>query len=284
MLKTKFLAGVLLIAAILFSQTGTVLAAPAAQDSSSVTGSVTGLECNIDSTGNTTIVVTLLAIDGTTQTATLDANTAEGLGLVTLDSIGNPDCSAEALQTVVDSSLEVTVTPTTEETTEPDVHIISKWLADFFFDGDPEMAVLIDSFHNGENEQEQVYGFGNIAQALWIAKGISNIEDGTVDPETVGLILQGKTEKDFTAFFDAHPEYLAEGESAPTNWGQFKKLVSEKKDNLGSVVSGKAEKDKVEDDTTVEQAQPGNGKDKNNDKSNNGKGKDKSKDKDKGKN
>ena len=58
MLKTKFLAGVLLIAAILFSQTGTVLAAPAAQDSSSVTGSVTGLECNIDSTGNTTIVVT----------------------------------------------------------------------------------------------------------------------------------------------------------------------------------------------------------------------------------
>ena len=50
MFKTKILAGILLIAVMLISQTGTALAAPALQDGS-VTGKVTALECGTDANG-----------------------------------------------------------------------------------------------------------------------------------------------------------------------------------------------------------------------------------------
>jgi hypothetical protein len=63
--------------------------------------------------------------------------------------------------------------------------------------------------------------------------------------------------------------------TVPTNWGQFKKALLDKKNSLGVIVSGQADPDNS-DDPLVTQQQHGNGKDKDKDnKENKGKGKDK---------
>ena len=270
MFKTKYLAGFLLIAAILFSQTGTVLAAPLAQDTTPIIGTILSITTETDALGTTTVVVTLVDETEVEQTLRLSVDDANALGLVTLDSDTMEPLVDEAQISMPVEIDPMIVIPEDLSTKEPEEshHIISTILS-AFFDVD---AGTIDTYH------EDGYGFGVIAQALWMSQNYSG------DASLTEGILQAKTDKDYETFFEEHPEYLTEGEAIPSNWGQFKKLVSEKKDNLGSVVSGKAEKNKGEDDTTVEQSQPGNGNEKNNDKSNNGKGKDKSKDKDKGKN
>jgi hypothetical protein len=54
------------------------------------------------------------------------------------------------------------------------------------------------------------------------------------------------------------------GEEMPANWGQFKKVLKEKKQNLGVIVSGQAE-DGTQDPTLQEntdQQNLNNGKDK----------------------
>ena len=62
------------------------------------------------------------------------------------------------------------------------------------------------------------------------------------DASLAGVILEAKTTGDYSAI-------TLEDGSTPTNWGQFKKALSEKKNNLGSVVSGHADNG----DTTMEQ-------------------------------
>lgn len=273
MSKTKLLTTLLLAMVVLFAQVGTAAAAPQAQDITTIKGIIHSITVDVDTDGNPIVLVELADdLGNVTQTIQFTLEEATYLGLVKVD----PDTSEVVPNNYLletDGNFVPDLASIVEEPVDESNHPISVILA-AFFGGE---ASAIDEYH------EDGYGFGVIAQALWISRGISDSEDGTVDPEVVSLVLQAKTDKDFDAFFEAHPELLAEGESAPTNWGQFKKLLSEKKDNLGSVVSGKADKDKAEDVATVEQSQPGNGKDKNNDKSNNGKGKDKSKDKGKGK-
>ena len=131
-----------------------------------------------------------------------------------------------------------------------------------------EDASVIDGYH------DEGFGFGVIAQSLWISQNLGGDASLTED------ILLAKQNKDFETFFENHPEYLAEGESIPTNWGQFKKALSGKKNNLGVVVSGHANNSNSE--TTTEQTQPGNGHghgngNGNNKNENKGKGKGKNK-------
>lgn len=273
MLKTKIFAGVVLITAVLFAQVGSVFAAPAMQDGS-ITGTVTGLECGTGSEGNTTILVTLEDAEGMSQTVNIDLATADSLGLVTFGEDELPDCSAEAFAAILDEApeegLEVTIAPEDVIPVEEESnHPISVLLAAFF----GEDASVIDGFH------DDGFGFGVIAQSLWISRNLSGDASLTED------ILQAKQEKDFETFFEDHPEYLTEGNAVPTNWGQFKKALSEKKNNLGSVVSGHAENGETEE-TTLEQASPGNGhgigngngnSNKDKDKGNNGKGNGKNK-------
>lgn len=263
MFKSKILAGILLVTAILFSQTVTVLAAPALQDGS-ITGKVTALECGTDSEENTTILVTLENAEGASQTVSIDLATADSLGLVTFGEGDLPDCSAEAFAAILDAAPEeglvVTITPD-EEPVEESNHPISVLLAAFF----EVDASVIDDYH------DDGYGFGVIAQSLWMSQNLGG------DASLAEDILNAKQDKDFETFFENHPEYLTEGDTVPTNWGQFKKAVSDKKNNLGSVISGQADGD----DTPVEEAiQPGNGNgnsnkdtDKDKNKDNNGKGK-----------
>src|SRR5215208_6510146 len=85
MSNTKFLASILLVIAVLFTQVGTVAAAPQAQETTPITGTIQTVTTETDANGVTTVVVTLLDEQGATQTVRLSVETAVTLGLVTLD-------------------------------------------------------------------------------------------------------------------------------------------------------------------------------------------------------
>lgn len=269
MSSTKLLASVLLVLAVMFAQVGNVAAAPQTQDGTTtiITGTIQTI--TVDLATNAVLVTVLLEDQVTTQTVSLDPLDPAYSDLF------NPDTHALIAQVGESVTWQVNsadVVPD-EEPVEPDVHPISWLLAKFFFDGDPEMASLIDSFHNGdfkiigddgtEQTLDQVFGFGVIAQALWMSRD----SEGNADVELTGDILLAKEDKNYQAFFDAHPEYLEQvGDNMPTNWGQFKKAISEKKHNLGVIVSGQADQDDSTNPLT--QQNHGNNKDKNPNKGN----------------
>jgi hypothetical protein len=242
MSKTKFITSLLLAMAVLFAQVGIVAAAPAAQDTTPPT--ISEITTETDENGVTTVLVTVQVEGEPPQTMRISLDYALELGLI------DPTTQEPVLpenvppDTTIDPTRVIEVVPP-EEPTEPDVHPISMLLAKFFFQEDAnEMASLIDSFHNGDYESgegetlDQVFGFGVIAQALWMAKD----SEGNPDIELAGDILQFKSDKDFDDFLTAHPEYEDQfGDQTPTNWGQFKKVLREKKQNLGVIVSGQAD-------------------------------------------
>ena len=259
MFGTKFLASFLLVLVVLFGQVGSAAAASQTQDPTPLTGTIQSIAIETDANGVTTVLVTLLDDQGTTQTVRLSLETATGLNLVDPSTLG-----------VSESQIgqPVTIDPTTvipdEEPVEEPVHPIAALLASFFGE-DPG---VVNDYH------EDGFGFGVIAQALWMSRNLTITEDSSGDASLAQDILEAKRDKDFEAFFEAHPEYLGEGETIPTNWGQFKKKVSEKKNNLGVIVSGQEDAD--ESTEALGQQDHGNGKEKNKDK---GKGKDKNKNK-----
>ncbi len=255
MTKMKVLASVLLALMVLFAQVGSAAAAPQTQDGTiTVTGTVTAIgEPQTDANGVITVPVTVQ-----------DANGVETIVLVS---------EADAANLTVGQK-DVTVTGTAGDAVPPeeeDVHPISQLLADFFFPDDPTMASMIDSWHNGEftvidedgNEQpvDQVFGFGVIAQALWMSQTL-NLNSEGADADIAALILQAKKTGDYSAFT------LPGGES-PTNWGQFKKaLKGNNKHNLGVIVSGHANND----EDSLKGNDHRNNKDNKKPKKNNGKG------------
>jgi hypothetical protein len=268
MSSTKLLASILLVLAIMFAQVGNVAAAPQTQDGTTTTITGTIQTITVDPDTNAVLVTVLLEDQVTTQTVSLDPLDPAYSDLF------NPDTHELKAQVGDSVAWEVNsadVVPD-EEPVEPDVHPISWLLAQFFFDGDPDIATAIDSFHNGdfkiigddgtEQTLDQVFGFGVIAQALWMSRNLT--EDGTADADLAGLILQAKQTGDYS-------EFVLDDGSTPTNWGQFKKALLDKKNNLGMIVSGHADQDDSSNPLLTQQH--GNGKD----KDNKGKGKDKNK-------
>ena len=259
MLNTKLLASLLIVLAVLFGQVGHVAAAPQAQETTPITGTVQTITTETDANGVTTVLVTLLDDQGATQTVRLSVEAAVTLGLVTLD----PTTQEPTVDgTQVGQTVEIdptTVIP--EETTEESVHPIA-WLLAEFFGEDP---VVVDGYH------QDGFGFGVIAQALWISRNLTGTETAPGDASLAEDILVAKQNKDFAAFFEAHPEYVLDGD-IPSNWGQFKKALSDKKNNLGVIVSG--QEDPNSSIETLPGQDHGNGRDKDKDKGN-GKGKDK---------
>ncbi len=263
MSKTKIIAGILLIAAMLFTQTGTVFAAPQAQDVTTIAGTIVSITTETDELGVTTVLVTLLDDMETEQTVRLDVDTAVALGLVTLDPVTmDPivDETQVGMPVEIDPTTVIPDEESTEEPMEETNHPISVLLAAFF----GEDAGVIDGYH------EEGIGFGVIAQAFWMSQNYGG------DASLAGVILEAKTTGDYSAVT------LPDG-TVPTNWGQFKKALSEKKNNLGSIVSGHTQNDTTEEQS-LEQSQPGNGNNngkgnsnKDKDKSNNGKGNGKNK-------
>ena len=247
MFKTKLLASILLASAVLFAQVGLVAAAPSAQDATLMTGTIQSITTETDTNGVTTVIVTLLDDLGVTQTVRLSVDTAAELGLVTLDPVTSEPVVDE---TQIGQPVQIDpVTVIPDETPEEPVHPIAALLAAFF----GEEANIVNEYH------ENGFGFGVIAQAMWMSKNLNE------DASLAGLILDAKKSGDYSEFI------LPDG-STPTNWGQFKKAVLEKKNNLGVIVSGNADPDDSTNSST--EKEHGNGKDK--DK---GKGKDKNKNK-----
>jgi hypothetical protein len=256
-MKTKLIASIMLIAAVLFAQVGIVAAAPPAQDPTPITGTIQTIVPEKDAEGTTTVVVTFTDAEGATQTVRVSAETATSLGLLQTDpNTGLPLIDETTGLPLVDDTkvgTDVTIDPTTvipdEPAEEEPVHPIAALLGDFF----GVEGSVIDDYH------QDGFGFGVIAQALWMSKNISGSEGG--DPELAGCILDAKKNGTYGECFDFGDDPV------PTNWGQFKKIYSQKKNNLGVIVSGKADKD----ETTDPAAQQEHGKDKNKDKGN-GKG------------
>ncbi|NJC96515.1 MAG: hypothetical protein C3F07_07855 [Anaerolineales bacterium] len=259
MFKTKNLSVVLLIAAVLFAQVGTVLAAPQTQDTTPITGTIQSIAVGTDGNGDPVVIVTVLLDDMvTTQTVNLSVDTAVGLGLLELDPVtGEPVLDPVTGLPVADESQvgqPVEIDPTAvlpdEEPAEESTNPISALLAAFF----GEDAGVIDAYH------QDGFGFGVIAQAMWMSKNVEG------DASLTGLILEAKQSGDYSALF---PEGT---ENIPTNWGQLKKMLSDKKNNLGVIVSGHANSDDSTELSTQQNNGNGNGQGKGKD-NNPGKGK-----------
>src|SRR5690349_18695212 len=119
MSNTKFLAGILLVLAVLFTQVGNVAAAPQTQETTPVTGTIQTITTETDPNGLTTVVVTLLDEQGATQTVRLSVETAVTLGLVTLDTTTQEPVIDE---TQIGQPVEIdptTVIPDEEEDVHP---------------------------------------------------------------------------------------------------------------------------------------------------------------------
>ena len=233
MLNTKLLAGILLVLAVMFAQVGNVAAAPQTQDT---TPTITQIDPPVtDENGVTTVLVTLLLEDQTTQTVRISLAYAVEIGLI--DPTTQQPVSLEDVPdgTTIDPNQVPEEIPD-EEPAEEDVHPIAALLADFF----GEDSSVVNDYH------KDGFGFGVIAQAMWMSESING------DASAAGLILEAKQSGDYSAF------ELPDG-SSPTNWGQFKKALRENKDkhNLGVIVSNHAE-----DEDPAAQLQNGQKKDK----------------------
>ena len=242
MKRAKFIIATLLAIILLTTQVLAAGAAPAGQESTPIIGNVDDivLETNPD-TDETTVLVTLTNEMGT-QTIRLSLETAIALGLVTLET-GTPVIIESAKNTTIE------IDPSTIISGEPaeEQHPVGSALSDFFSDLLGVDYDMIMEYHNDG------VGFGVIAQALWMTNALEG------DADTFALILEAKQNKDYSLIM------LPDG-STPQNWGQFRKAVmgdrEKAKENLGAIMSGRAEKQ--EDGTllgqgTEQKSNKGNG-------------------------
>lgn len=255
MKNLKLITTLVLTFAFLFAQVGNVAAAPLALDPM---GTVQSIVPEKDAaTGEITVLVTLVD-QGATQTVRISEATAISLGLLQIDPVTNQPVldpvTGLPVAVVLDPNNPLSVTiPTGDIIADEPVHPISALLAAFF----DEDASVIDGYHTDG------FGFGVIAQALWMSRNLTATETEAGDASLAAAILQAK--KDGSGTFTLNGEVITY-----TNWGQLRKALLNKKENLGNVVSGHAEED--ENST---QSLHGNGKDNGNGKgpgNNKGKG------------
>lgn len=253
MSSTKLLASLLLVLAVLFTQVGNVAAAPQTQDGTTtpITGTIQTI--TVDPATNIVTVTVLLEDQVTTQTVSLDPLDAA------YSEFFNPDTQAFIPQVGDSVAWQVNTADVVpdEEPTEESFHPIA-WLLSEFFHEDP---AVVESYH------EDGFGFGVIAQSLWISQNVGG------DASLAGQILEAKQSGDYGNIMlsDGTTLTLPDG-TVPTNWGQFKKALVDKKNNLGVVVSGQADP-LNSTDPVVNQQKHDNGQD----KENKGKNKDKNK-------
>jgi hypothetical protein len=228
MAKTKFITSLLLAMAVLFAQVGIVAAAPPTQDTTPPT--ITEITTETNENGVTTVLVTLQAEGEPPQTVRISLDYAVELGLI------EPTTQEPVLpenvppDTTIDPARVIEVLPP-EEPAE-DVHPIAAILANFF----GEAPTVVNEYHLDG------FGFGVIAHAMWMSRNLTRTEDEAGNASLAGDILQAKRDKDYETFFLDHPEFGEQfGDETPGNWGQFKKVLKEKKQNLGVIVSEQAE-------------------------------------------
>jgi hypothetical protein len=204
-----------LVFALLVMTAGNVFA----QESTTITGTVQSIVLVTDpNTGITIVEVIYLDSTNTTQTVTIDPQTAESLGLVMTDPITTETTVAVD---AIGKTIEITPPPVTEEVTLEDQHPVGSALSDFF------SKLLGVDYETIASAHEDGVGFGVIARAVWMT---NSIDGGT---EEFQALIVAKQSGDYSAIT------LADG-SPPANWGDVVKSLK-KGDNLGSIMSGKAE-------------------------------------------
>lgn len=256
MFRTKSLAGILLIMAVLFAQVGSALAAPAAQDATPIAGTVQEIEIVPTENGETTVLVTVEDESGMTQTVRISLDTAVGLNLVSV----NQDTQEVTIIAQPDQPVVIDPTLVIPDEEEADVHPIAAILGTFF----GVEGSVVQEYH------EDGFGFGVIAQAMWISQNVNG------DASVTGLILQAKESGDYGNILLSDGTTLTmEDGTAPQNWGQFKKALLDKKNNLGVIVSGQADSPVTGEELLQQQNGNGNGNGRGNGNGNgNGHGKD----------
>lgn len=226
----KIFTGAFSVLILLVLTTGTVFA----QDPTPLTGTVTTIETQLyPATGETIVVVTLVDSTGTEQTVYLSLESAEMLGLVTTDPLtGEATVNDDALETEVTIDPGSILPPPADEEEEEDQHPVGSALGEFFTD-----LVGVD-YDTVMESHDDGFGFGVIAQALWLTNQVEG------DADTFTSLLEAKRSGDYSGIT------LADG-STPDNWGDVVKSLK-KGDNLGSVMSGRANSENGDDSTTVQ--------------------------------
>ena len=253
---SKFLISVGLAVLLLATQAVYAGAARLSQEITPITGNVDSIALETDpDSGDITVVVTLSSENEEPQTIRLSLEYArDDLGLVVDDGTGNFVIVEDAVGTHVE--IDPAAVLTTDQEKE---HPVGSALSDFFSDLLGVDYDTVMAYH------EDGMGFGTIAQALWMTNALGG------DTAMFGAIMDAKRSGDYSMIA------LPDG-STPENWGQFRKAVmsdrEKSKENLGAVMSGRAEKD----DLGLNTGPMNNGNGPDNDK---GKGKAKGKDKNK---
>ena len=264
---TRLILGLLLLITLLAGGTTTAFA----QAPVEITGTVQSVEIFTSENGETIVSVTLLDENGNTHEFYLSLETAISLGLVTADPIsGDPMVTNGVIDSEI--SFDPSLALPEPEAEEENQHPVGSALNDFF-NGllGVDYDTIMESHDNG-------FGFGVIAQALWLTNQIGG------DTETYEALLEAKRTGDYSNIT------LADG-STPDNWGDVVKSLKQG-ENLGAVMSNKEDKKDNAGNGLQKsnngngqgglnsQGQGGNGNNppgQGHDKNNNGKGKDKDK-------
>jgi hypothetical protein len=257
MRKAKLIVSLLLAALVMFLQVGGVFAAPILQSPTPITGIVQSITLETDSTtGVTIVIVDLIDNSQLVQRVRVSQEKAIELGIVVLNEDGKPGIN----NLVLGKALEIdpaNVIPAQEKSQHP----VGNALATFFSDIEGLSYESIMSMH------EQGIGFGVIAQTLWLTKKL----DG--DVEIFQTIVNAKQTGDYSAF-------ILEDGTTPTNWGQLRKLILDKKTNLKIV---KSTQENPENGSNTSNGNSNNGMNGSGGGNDNGNGNNENKDKDKDK-
>jgi len=221
MKKAKIFIGILFASLLVLSQVSAAFARPTLKDVNLISGTIVAVTLETHpGSGIHTVLVTIRDQSGAEQIFRVGEETAfSDLHLLAYDDDGNPFFVDPLPGTVeIDPAM---IIPDEEEFHHP----VATALATFFGDVDGlDYNTIMDAHTSG-------FGFGVIAQALWMIQKL----DGTADDFL--LLLQAKKDGDFSAF------PLEDG-TISTTWGQLRKAISE---NLGTVMSqnGKDKTDKT---------------------------------------
>lgn len=224
MKKAKFFLSLIVAAVMVFAPMSAVFA-----DSTLITGKVTYVEVSTDDhTAATTVLVTV-ENDMGSQTVRISLKAALDLVLVYND--GEEVLIVEPLPEYIEIKPKFII-PDEEEAQHPVGSALATFFAEDFdgMDSDEVYALIMEAHDSG-------HGFGVIAQTLWMTRKLTATEVDSEDVEEPLLesslflaILQARQDGNYAAFFP-------EDATVPTNWGQFKKAMLEKKANLGAVMS-----------------------------------------------
>jgi len=256
MQTSKFIIALILAIAVLISQAGPVLAAPVLEDGT-ISGTVKGLTCKTDPiTGIKNFLLTVELAGGISQTILIAQTTAESLGLIEFTADGSPDCSQEVLDTAI--GMEVKVASPDVLLDEEPKHPVGDALATFFEEITDYETIM--QAHDGELEELKFgkFGFGVLAQALWLTKKLVENSEDLVGSEVFIAILQAKKDGNYGDLL------VFEDGSSPQSWGQFRKALlaaieGEKKINPGFIMSIKDQGKSNNNGDNGNGQDPGNG-------------------------